>query len=204
MVTIVDYGLGNLFSVAKAFESIGIPVRISADPKDLKDASHIVLPGVGAFPRGMQNLKSEGLLETLEEEVLGKKKPFLGICLGLQLLADKGYEYEESAGLGWIKGEVRILDVEQQGLKVPHIGWNDLSLKKESRLFKKIKSDADFYFVHSYQLHCADKKDVVATTIYGEEITAVIERENICAVQFHPEKSQDAGLTLLENFYQYA
>ena len=204
MVTIVDYGLGNLFSVAKAFESIGVPVRISADPKDLKNASHIVLPGVGAFPRGMQNLQTVGLCRVLEEEVIGKKKPFLGICLGLQLLADKGYEHEESAGLGWIKGEVRILSVEQQELKVPHIGWNDLSLKKESRLSKTIKPDADFYFVHSYQLHCADKGDIVATTMYGEEITAVIERENICAVQFHPEKSQDTGLTLLENFYQYA
>ena len=204
MLVIVDYGLGNLLSVAKAFESIGVSVCVSADPKELKEASHIVLPGVGAFPRGMQNLKSEGLRETLEEEVMGNKKPFLGICLGMQLLAEKGYEHEECTGLGWIKGEVKKIDVERQGLKVPHIGWNNLDIKKESRLLKNIKPDTDFYFVHSYQLHCADSKDLVATTTYGEEITAVIERGNISAVQFHPEKSQDAGLTLLENFFQYA
>lgn len=204
MILIVDYGLGNLFSVMKAFESIGVSARISADPKDLKEASHIVLPGVGAFGQGMRNLEAGGFHEALQKEVIEKKKPFLGICLGLQLLAEKGYEYEECAGLGWIAGEVKKLDVEKQGLKVPHIGWNNITLKKESRLLKGIKPDADFYFVHSYQLHCAHADDVVATTTYGEEITAVIERDNICAVQFHPEKSQEAGLKLLENFTHYA
>jgi len=163
-----------------------------------------VLPGVGAFGQGMRNVEAKGLRKVLEEEVMGKKKPFLGICLGLQLMAEKGYEHEECAGLGWIKGEVQKLDVEKQGLKVPHIGWNNLDIKKESRLLKNIKPDADFYFVHSYQLHSSHTEDIVATTTYGEEITAVIEHENMFAVQFHPEKSQEAGLTLLQNFVQYA
>lgn len=204
MILIIDYGLGNLFSVAKAFESIGATVRVSADPKELAKASHIVLPGVGAFPRGMHNLENAGLHTMLQEEVVAKNKPFLGICLGMQLLADKGYEHEECPGLGWISGEVRKLDAERQGLKIPHVGWNNMTVQKESRLLKNIKPNSDFYFVHSYQLHCTDKKDVVATTMYGEEITAVIEHENIFAVQFHPEKSQEAGLTLLENFIRYA
>ncbi len=200
MIVVVNYGLGNLFSVAKALEEVGAEVLISEKPEDLKRASHIVLPGVGAFGDGMDYLKKAGLDVVLTEEVIKNKKPFLGICLGLQLLGDLGYEYGEHRGLGWIKGEVRKLDVEKLGLKVPHIGLNNLTFKKESRLFKGIKPDADFYFVHSYQLHCVSSSDVVATTFYGEEITAVIERENIFAVQFHPEKSQENGLKLLENF----
>jgi glutamine amidotransferase len=204
MIIIVDYGLGNLFSVAKAFDAVGASARVSSDPRDLAQASHIVLPGVGAFGQGMHNLETAGLRAALDEEVMGKRKPFLGICLGLQLLGERGYEYGEHAGLGWIAGEVRKLEVESMGLKTPHIGWNNLDIKKESRLLQNIKPDSDFYFVHSYQLHCARKEDVVATTMYGEEITAIIEHENIFAVQFHPEKSQDAGLKLLENFVQYA
>mgnify|MGYP001617574447 CR=1 FL=1 len=200
MIVVVNYGLGNLFSVAKALEEVGADVLISEKIEDLKRASHIVLPGVGAFADGMDYLKKTGLDVVLTEEVIKNKKPFLGICLGLQLLGDVGYEYGEHRGLGWIKGVVRKLDVEKIGLKVPHIGWNNLAIKKESSLFRGIKTDKDFYFVHSYQLHCANEADIIATTFYGEEITAAIEHENIFAVQFHPEKSQENGLKLLENF----
>ncbi len=204
MVLIVDYKLGNLFSVQKAFESIGEEARVCSDPHDLKAATHIVLPGVGAFGRGMENLASSHMREALEEEVMGNKKPFLGICLGLQLLADKGFEYGEHAGFGWIKGEVRKLEVEAQGLKAPHIGWNDVAFPRASRLFEGIKPGTDFYFVHSYQLICAEASNVTATTTYGGEITAAVERDNLYAVQFHPEKSQEAGLKLLENFLRHA
>jgi glutamine amidotransferase len=204
MITIVNYKLGNLFSVAKAFESFGGEVRISSEPSDLRAATHIVLPGVGAFPHGMDNLREAGLIEVLNEEVIEKKKPFLGICLGLQLLAEKGYENGESAGLGWVKGIVKRLEVESAGLKVPHIGWNNLEVKKDSRLFAGVKPTADFYFVHSYALHPEEESDIAATTEYGTKIVAAIERGNIYAVQFHPEKSQEAGLKLLENFLRHA
>ncbi len=202
MIAVIDYKLGNLFSVVKAFEFLGQQVRVTASPDDLRAATHIVLPGVGAFPHGMQNLKDAGLLAVLNEEVIEKKKPFLGICLGLQLLAEKGFEHEECEGLGWVKGEVRQL--ETGGLKIPHIGWNDVTAKEGSKLFAGIKQGSDFYFVHSYQLHCTDPAAVAATTEYGERITAAVEQDNIYAVQFHPEKSQEAGQKLLENFLRHA
>jgi imidazole glycerol-phosphate synthase subunit HisH len=203
MVVVVDYGLGNLFSVAKAFEHIGAEVRVSAQPSDIRAATHIVLPGIGAFPQGMKNLQKSGLIAVLKDEVMNNKKPFLGICLGMQLLAQKGYEHEECEGLGWVEGEVRELEAKAQGLRVPHIGWNNLSFTRESALFKGVKTDSDFYFVHSFELRTS-QNDLVATTAYGGHVTAAIERDNIWAVQFHPEKSQDAGLQILENFLSHA
>ena len=203
MIAIVDYGLGNLFSVAKALEMLGAPVKITSNPVDLKEADKIILPGVGAFGDGMLNLKARGLSEVLKEEVVNNHKPFFGICLGLQLLADQGFEFGEHVGLGFIPGQVTKLEVEGQGLKVPHVGWNDLELTGDSPLFKGLKPGADFYFLHSYQLHCADPKMVVATTNYGETITAAIQFKNIFATQFHPEKSQDNGLKILENFLSW-
>jgi glutamine amidotransferase len=204
MVIIVDYQLGNLFSVQKAFEAIGAPCKISSDPKDLKTATHIVVPGMGAFPHAMKNLEQSGFKEALVEEVIGNKKPYLGICLGEQFLAQFGFEYEKYPGLGWIEGEVKLLDVEKHNLKVPHIGWNNVTAKKDSKLFAGIKPDTDFYFVHSFGLVCKNPQDVAGTTMYGEELVAAIERDNIYAVQFHPEKSQEAGLQLLENFLKHA
>jgi glutamine amidotransferase len=200
MVVIVDYGLGNLFSVAKAFEMIGAPVKISGEAEDIQHADHIVLPGIGAFGDGMNFLRAKGLDQVLTEQVMGNKKPFLGICLGLQLLAEIGEEFGEHKGFGWIKGKVRKLDVEKLGLKIPHIGWNELQIVRPSPLLAGIPSSADFYFVHSYQLDCGDTEDLVASATYGERITAVIQHGNIFATQFHPEKSQDNGLKLLENF----
>ena len=203
MIVIVDYGLGNLFSVQKAFEMLGAEVKVSGAAEDICAADRIVLPGVGAFGDGMDFLREKGLDSALTEEVMGKKKPFLGICLGLQFLAETGEEHGEHTGLGWIKGRIRKLDVEKQGLKIPHIGWNDLTMVRKSPLFAGINPVADFYFVHSYQLDCGDPADLVATATYGETITAAIQHGNIFATQFHPEKSQDNGLKLLENFIRW-
>ena len=203
MIVIVDYGLGNLFSVAKAFEMLGAAAKISSDPADIAQAERIVLPGVGAFGDGMAYLKAKGLDQALTTAVMSHKKPFFGICLGMQFLADTGYEFGEHQGLGWVPGSVRKLEVESQGLKVPHIGWNAVAVTKESPLWKGIKNESDFYFLHSYQLVCDDPTLVAGTTVYGETITAAITHDNIFATQFHPEKSQTNGLKLLENFIHW-
>lgn len=203
MIVIVDYGLGNLFSVLKAFQLLGANVKISSDPADLQGAERIVLPGVGAFGDGMRYLREKGIDEALRKEVQEKKKPFLGICLGLQFLGDVGLEFGEHKGLGWIAGSVRKLEVEKLGLCMPHIGWNAVDFLKDSALFKGVKSGSDFYFLHSYQLVCENSEDLVATADYGGPVTAAIERGNIFAVQFHPEKSQQKGLKILENFMQW-
>jgi len=183
---------------------IGADVQVSSDASDIRSADHLVLPGVGAFADGMQFLHDKDLDTVLTEEVVQNKKPFLGICLGLQLLAEIGQEHGEHKGLGWIPGKVQVLDTGDEPLKIPHVGWNNLEMTQDNPLFTDIHKDSDFYFVHSYQLHCTDPKDCIATTTYGETITAAIWHDNIFATQFHPEKSQDAGLKLLENFLSYS
>lgn len=203
MITVVDYGLGNLFSVAKAFEMLGAEVAITSDPEVVRVAERIVLPGVGAFGDGMRFLTERKLLPALEEAVKKNKVPFLGICLGMQFLAEVSNEYGEHTGLGWIRGGVEKIGAGEKGLKVPHIGWNELSMKKEHPLFAGIKPNADFYFVHSFHLIPTDAEDLVAVTDYGGSITAAVARGNIAGVQFHPEKSQDNGLALLENFLKW-
>ena len=203
MVTVIDYGLGNIFSVVKSFEMIGADVQVSSNADDLRAADHLILPGVGAFADGIRYLKEKGLDTVLTEEVVEKKKPFLGICLGLQLLAAVGEEHGSHQGLGWIPGTVRKLDTGNEPLKIPHVGWNNLEIVHDNPLFTDIHKDSDFYFVHSYQLHCDNAEDLIATTSYGETITAAVWHENIFATQFHPEKSQSAGLKLLENFLSY-
>lgn len=203
MIAIVDYGLGNLFSVQKAFQLLGSEAVITSDHALIRSAERIVLPGIGAFGDGMKNLRERGLDIVLAGEVLEHKKPFLGICLGLQLLATRGLEYGNHMGLGWIEGEVRLIDAPRHGLKIPHIGWNDVTRIRESPLFAGIKANADFYFVHSYQLIPEDKSLIIGTAEYGETITAVVQKDNIFATQFHPEKSQEHGLKLLENFIRF-
>lgn len=198
MVVIIDYGMGNLFSVKNAFDAIGAESVISNDSKDLKKADKIILPGVGAFPDGMKNLKKRGFIEVLKKEVLEKEKPFLGICLGMQLLATDGEEHKLTKGLGWIPGHVRKFNV-QNNLRIPHMGWNDVFIKKENPLFESVK-DPVFYFVHSYHIVPKDSRVVIATCNYGEEFVAAIQKGNIFGVQFHPEKSQKCGLELLKNF----
>jgi len=185
--------------VAKALEEVsrGERVAVSEDPDDLRRASHIILPGVGNFGRGMENLQERGFVDPLTEEVIGKRKLFLGICLGMQLLAEKGEEYGGHDGLGWIPGRVRRLDC--HGLKLPHIGWQDIEIVRETPLFSHGAADQDYYFVHSFVFDCPDEF-VAAYCTYGERFAAALQKDNLYATQFHPEKSREAGLTILRNF----
>jgi len=201
-LAIIDYGSGNLRSCAKAFEHVlGHKVNVTSRPEDLHSATHIVLPGVGAFGDCASGLrKIPGMVAALEKEVLHNKKPFLGICVGMQLLADTGHEYGEHKGLGWIKGEVRKITPADKTLPIPHMGWNGLEVTQKSPLLKNLS--ADVYFTHSYQFIAADNDNLLAVTDYGGKVTAAIGKNNIMGVQFHPEKSQNAGLELIKNFLE--
>ncbi len=199
-IVIIDYKMGNLRSVEKAFEKIGATVVVTQDKDIIKNASKIVLPGVGAFKDGMKHLKELGLIDLLHVEVIQNKKPFLGICLGMQLIAKKSYENGETDGLGWIDADVVKFD--PLNLKVPHVGWNNVAKREENILFKDIPNSSDFYFVHSY--HFTSQENVVtSTTDYGIDFISSVKKDNIFAVQFHPEKSQKVGLKLLENFVNF-
>ena len=202
MIAIVDYGMGNLRSVVNAFESIRQPAVLTDRADDLRRADAIVLPGVGAFCDGMQNLERSGLIDVLTAEVRNGGKPYLGICLGMQFLAEYGDEGAGAQGLGWIPGTVRRLRPSDRRFKVPHIGWNDLDVAREGVLYAELPEPPVYYFVHGYHLTVAAeaRAAVTATCWHGEEIVASIEHGNIFGVQFHPEKSQRAGLRLLENF----
>jgi glutamine amidotransferase len=195
---IIDYGSGNLRSVAKAFERVGAKVQITSTISDVAAAAYIVLPGVGAFADCMNGLKAlPGMLDALREQALVRKKPFLGICVGMQMLFERGHEHGVHDGLGWLEGEVVPL---VSKLKVPHMGWNDLHVAGNHPLLKGVKSGDHAYFVHSYHAACKHPSDVLATVEYGQTITAVVGRDNVMGTQFHPEKSQATGLTLLKNF----
>lgn len=198
MVAIIDYGAGNLMSVKKALDHIGAESEITMDKEKIKSASHVVLPGVGSFGDAMESMKSRGLVDTIREAALSGK-PFLGICLGLQLLFEGSDESEGVRGLSLLNGKISTIP-KDMGLKVPHMGWNSVSVKQDSGIFKDIPDESYFYFVHSYYLHSADESDVAGTTEYGVEIQCAVQRGNLCVVQFHPEKSGDIGLKLLENF----
>ncbi len=199
MIAIVDYGVGNLFSLKSSFAAIGADIEVTSDAAVLEKADKIILPGVGAFEDAAKKLKESGLVDTIKEQVKNGK-PLMGICLGMQLLFEKSYEYGEHDGLGLIKGSVRpISDVIPSGLKIPHIGWNALKFKKESPLFKYI-SDGDFvYFVHSFYAAECDES-VIASAEYGAELTAAVESGNVFGCQFHPEKSGSIGLNILKAF----
>ncbi|MFA6530276.1 MAG: imidazole glycerol phosphate synthase subunit HisH [Candidatus Micrarchaeia archaeon] len=203
MIAIVDYGMGNLRSVAKALEYLGGQAIISNKKEDIKSAERIVLPGVGAFGNAMENIRRLDIIETMENEVLDNKKPFLGICLGMQLLGSVGYELGVNKGLGWIPGKVMKIKAEEMGLKVPHVGWNGIKITKESPLLNGITDGTAFYFVHSYALKPDDSGTIVATCQHGEEFAAAIQKGNIFATQFHPEKSQKDGLKVLKNFMEW-
>jgi len=200
-IVIIDYNMGNLRSVQKAFERVGADAIISNNHEVIKKASKIVLPGVGSFKDGMENLDKLDLIAILNEEVIAKKKPFLGICLGMQLLSKKGYENGETKGLSWINAEVIKFDFTnyEKKLKIPHVGWNNVKYKNKNILFDNIVDNSDFYFVHSYYFNTTENI-ITSTTDYGFDFTSSIQKDNIYAFQFHPEKSQNVGLKLLENF----
>jgi len=196
MVTIIDYGMGNIRSVQNALEWLGLAHQLSSDPAMIERGEKLLLPGVGSFREAMENIHHRGLAEPIKVAV-AKGTPLLGICLGMQLLADTGTEDGSSEGLGLISGDVIRLD--NTRLPIPHVGFNAAKTKKESRLFASQHS-ADYYFVHSYHLCCNDPADIAATTNYGQEFVSAVERGNIFGAQFHPEKSQSNGLNLLRNF----
>jgi len=198
---VIDYGMGNLRSVSKALEYVGFEsVVVSGDKNLVKEAEVLVLPGVGAFGDAMENLRSLELIEPIRKHV-EKGKPFLGICLGLQLLFEKSYEHGIHEGLGLLKGEVKLLP---PTVRIPHIGWNQLWFKKRGEITEGLKDGDYFYFVHSYRVIPKEEGVVLSTTDYGEEFVSAIWVDNLLAVQFHPEKSQKKGLKLLENFRKLA
>jgi glutamine amidotransferase len=212
-VVIVDYQSGNLHSAAKAFERAAresgssLKVVVSSDPDAVRSADRIVLPGVGAFGDCYRGLsETPGMIEALKEAVFARGRPFFGICVGMQMLADRGLEHGVHQGLGWIGGEVDLIKPSDPSLKIPHMGWNTLSFAREHALLEGIPSGPDgwhAYFVHSYQFRPADEADVVARTEYGGPVTALIARNNIAGSQFHPEKSQKLGLKLISNFLRW-
>lgn len=202
-IGIVDYGMGNVFSVSSALESLGADAIICQTPESLKKVDKIILPGVGGFKDCMNAIRGNGFEEALNQEVLELKKPIYGICLGMQIMARESNEFGKYKGLGWISGEVIKIQPADKTMKIPHVGWNDIQYKEESFLFSNLPKSPDFYFVHSYYLNCDNKNDVIATCYYGQLITASIKKDNIFATQFHPEKSQDYGLKLLENFLSW-
>ena len=199
-VAIVDYGMCNLDSVRRAFEEVGARPYVTDDPADLDAADRIVLPGVGAFPDAMCNLRARGLDDALTKQVLEEGAPFLGVCLGMQLMAGVGAEVEPTRGLGWIDARCVRLAPTADDPRVPHVGWNEVTPTVASPLFDGIPPGADFYFVHSFHLACATDADVLATTPYCGGFTSVVQRGQVFGVQFHPEKSQQWGLRLLRNF----
>lgn len=200
-IKIIDYGMGNIQSVKNAFELLNCNVEIIDEPSKISQADGIILPGVGAFGNAVNNLKERKIIDPLKEAVLENKIPLLGICLGMQLLADKSEERGNNNGLSFISGEIRKIP-HKEGFRLPHVGWNDVSIKQKKPLFKNIIDKGSFYFVHSYRFEC-DDDFVVATTDYGQNINAVVQKDHIFGVQFHPERSQRKGFHLINNFIDY-
>ncbi len=201
MICIVDYGLGNLGSIRNMLKKIGAPSVISSSPADIRSAEKLILPGVGAFDAGMQNLRQSGLIPVLEERVFGKHVPMLGICLGMQLMAGGSAEGDQP-GLGWIDAQAERFDFGQseRRLPVPHMGWTDVEIVRSDPLTDNLPSSPRFYFVHSYHVRCAQPADELLRAHYGIDFTAGFSRGNLRGVQFHPEKSHKFGMALLKNF----
>ena len=203
-VTIVDYKSGNISSVINSFKEVAkdkVNIEVTSDLNKIKSSDKVVLPGQGSFKSCIDGLNSiNGLIDTLSEFVFNNKKPLLGICVGLQMFADIGYEEVETTGLGWISGKVSKIDNQKGKYKLPHIGWNQLNIVKDSRIFKGIENKSHMYFVHSYEFIPNDKSVTIATTDYSTNIVCAIEKENIFGTQFHPEKSDKTGLKIIGNF----
>ncbi|MEZ4731756.1 MAG: imidazole glycerol phosphate synthase subunit HisH [Caldilineaceae bacterium] len=203
MIVIIDYGMGNLGSIVNMLKKIGVVAQVSSDPNIIKQAEKLILPGVGAFDNGMQSLTERNLIEVLNECVLVRKTPILGLCLGIQLFT-RCSEEGTLPGLGWIEAETIKFQLgsNSEGLKVPHMGWNYIAIQQESPLFNNMPALSRFYFVHSYHLRCQDHADILATSDYGYDFPSIIRRENIIGAQFHPEKSHKYGMALLRNFVE--
>ena len=203
-VTIVDYDSGNISSVINSFKEVGqdkVNIIVTSDLNKIKSGDKVVLPGQGSFKSCVDALnKIDGLKDTLHEFVIINKKPLLGICVGLQMFADIGYEETETKGLGWISGKVSKIDNQNGKYKLPHIGWNQINIVKDSKIFQNIKNNSHMYFVHSYEFIPNDKNVVSATTDYSSNIVCSVEKENIFGTQFHPEKSDKIGLKIINNF----
>ena len=195
-VCILDYGSGNVGSVNNLIKFLNYECIISNDPNEIDNSTHIILPGVGAFGAAMQKVKEKIPIKKLENEILNKKKPFLGICVGMQLMATTGEEFGKFKGLGWIEGKVKKM----KSKILPHIGWNDIIIKKDSKIFSGLDEHKDFYFVHSFHFDLSNKNLAVAETKYEETFCSIFQKENIIGVQFHPEKSQKTGQILIKNF----
>jgi glutamine amidotransferase len=207
MFVVIDYDMGNLKSMSNALKALGVPHEVSGDPAVVSSAQAIVLPGVGAFGDGMKALERRGLTEVLRKKVLEDRVPYLGVCLGMQFLASRSYEHGEHQGLGWIAASVDRLSPSDVGLKVPHMGWNELRIvDASSPLMRDVADGTAVYFLHGYHFVPSGEASncVVATTSHGGEVVAAVQREHIFGVQFHPEKSQGAGLAILKNFADHA
>jgi len=200
MIIVVDYGLGNLRSICAALEKLSVSFECSASPSTISKASGVILPGVGSFPDGMRNLNERGLIDVLNELVLIEKKPVLGICLGFHLMATQGEEFEITDGLGWIPAQVVKMNSTGDQIKIPHVGWNDCILNNESPIFSDLQKNELFYFTHSYHMQCTDSNTPIGLSVHGDRFVSAIQHENIFGTQFHPEKSQLAGLKVLKNF----
>lgn len=201
MIVIINYNAGNLRSVFNAFNEIGEKAIISSNINDIIKSDAIVIPGVGAFNQCMSSLREMDLINEITHQVIEKKKPYLGICLGMQFLADIGYEMGKNEGFGWIDGDVRLIKPIDSRFRVPHIGWNNINIRdKNSILFKDLPEDPCFYFLHSYNFYCTNADCITSTCYHGEIITSSVQKDNVFGVQFHPEKSQKNGFTLLKNF----
>jgi len=202
-VALIDYGAGNLHSVHNALEAVGADVTVTDDPKKVRSADRIVLPGVGSYRACANGLRSvEGMVDALEDRVLDGNVPFLGVCVGMQLLADRGVEHAVTPGLGWIGGEVRLIEPTDPAIKVPHIGWNDVAPMPHARNHAVI-DDGEAYFLHSYHFVVEEPDRIAALTDHGGGLVAAVAHENIVGVQFHPEKSQQYGLSLLDRFMEW-
>ena len=203
-VTIVDYKSGNISSVINSFKEVAndkVTIEVTSDVNKIKSSDKIVLPGQGSFKSCIDALnKIKGLRDTLSEFTITNKKPLFGICVGLQMFADIGYEETETKGLGWISGKVSKIDNQGGKFKLPHIGWNQIDIVKDSKIFKDIKNNSHMYFVHSYEFIPEDKNVISATTDYSSNIVCSVEKENIFGTQFHPEKSDKSGLKIIDNF----
>ena len=203
-VTIVDYQSGNISSVINSFKQVAkekVSLEVTSDLNKIKSSDKLILPGQGSFKSCIDSLNSiSGLVETLKDFAIINKKPLLGICVGLQIFGDVGYEESETKGLGWVSGKVTKIDNQNNKYKLPHIGWNEIEIIKESKIFKNIKNNSHMYFVHSYEFVPEDKSVISATTDYSTKIVCSVEKDNLFGTQFHPEKSDKTGLKIIENF----